>query len=466
MKYVLFASAVAVACPTLVEVFPDPTEVPDQQGEFVEIRLDSTFTADSLFVQLDEKTPLKMPYPDGERLLLSHDRSICPETRGLVCGDLEKNSLPNSRESRWIVWAETCKDSAVLEKPKPGKSFQRIAFGQRWTLEDPTPGYGNPLYELDLNDCGFSLVEYEFREDHWRVSGKVRGCKESLLTYRYMDVSRGGSIEDTMRISGSFSIVLLKNGPVKLQLELPEDGIPFNNVVDTLLALPGNSPLLLTEVHHCPQEPEPEWIEVYNDSKVSFPLSKIGLCGKGGTWGTEEDSIVPFQSVLVSRDTALLREFVGFRDVRLVQASIGFLNNAAGSLNLCYGGSLVDSVGWDKSTVACPRGFNPKTGKAENTPGFQGGHNGIIAEEPLRYKFSSRVLKKKGEPLRVKVESEQEVMIGLLDSAGRQVWKQKAPALSNTWWNVPVQQYTGIGVAFVRFSLGSFERVVGIVVRP
>ena len=96
MKYVLFASAVAVACPTLVEVFPDPTEVPDQQGEFVEIRLDSTFTADSLFVQLDEKTPLKMPYPDGERLLLSHDRSICPETRGLVCGDLEKNSLPNS----------------------------------------------------------------------------------------------------------------------------------------------------------------------------------------------------------------------------------------------------------------------------------------------------------------------------------------------------------------------------------
>ena len=466
MKCVLFGASVALACPTLVEVFPDPSDVPDQQGEFVEIRLDSSFDSDTLFVRLDDKTPLKMPYPDGERLLLSHGRVICPETRGLVCGDLEKNVLPNSRESRWIVQAGTCIDSVVLERPKPGKSFQRIAAGQRWTLEDPSPGYGNPLYELDLDDCGFSLVEYEFREDHWRVSGKVRGCKTPLLTYRYMDVSRGGRIEDTIRVGESFSILLLKNGPVELQLELPEDGIPFNNVVDTLLALPGNSPLLLTEVHHCPQEPEPEWIEVYNDSKVSFPLSKVGLCGKGGTWGADEDSIVPYQSVLVSRDTALLREFIGFRDVRLVQASIGFLSNTAGSLTLCYGGSPVDSIGWDKSTVPCPRGFNPRTGMVENTPGFQGNHNVFFAKEPLRYRLSSRVLRKRGDPLRVKVESDQDVTIGLLDSAGRQVWKQKAPAQSNAWWNVPVQQYTGIGVAFVSFSSGTFERVVGIVVRP
>ena len=200
--------------------------------------------------------------------------------------------------------------------------------------------------------------------------------------------------------------------------------------------------------------------------RSGFPLSRIRLCGRGGYWGTDEDFIAPYQSILVSRDTAVLREFVGFLDVRLVQASIGFLNNSAGSLTLCYGDSPIDSAGWDKATVDCPRGFNPRTGKAENTPGFQGGHRGSASEEPLRYRFSSRVLKKRGEPLRVKVESEQEVLIGLLDSAGRQVWKQKAPAMSNAWWNVPVQQYVGVGAAYVKFSSGFFERVVGIVIRP
>ena len=82
------------------------------------------------------------------------------------------------------------------------------------------------------------------------------------------------------------------------------------------------------------------------------------------------------------------------------------------------------------------------------------------------YKLSSRVLRKRGDPLRVKVESDREVMLNLLDSAGQVVWKQKAPALSNAWWNVPVQDYTGVGAAYVRISAGSFEKVVGIVVRP
>jgi hypothetical protein len=467
LKYVLFASALAVACPTLVEVFPDPTDVPDQQGEFVEIRLDSSLEADTLLVQLDDKSPLKIPYPDGDRLLLSHGKNLCPEVRGLACGDLEKISLPNSRESKWMVRAGACADSVVLDKPKPGKSFQRIALGDRWALDEPTPGYGNPLYELDLDNCGFSLVEYEFLQDHWRVSGKVRGCKGVQLVFRYRDVMRdGGWKNDSLQVGENFSITLAAPRPLRLQLELPEDGIPFDNRVDTLLAVQGNSPLLLTEVHHCPQEPEPEWIEVYNGAKASFPLSKVGLCGKGGFWGTDEDSIASYQSILVSRDTAALREFVGFRDVRLVQASIGFLNNTAGSLSLCYGENPVDSIGWEKSTVGCPMGFNPKTGKAENTPGFQGVHNSAVGEEPLRYRLSTRVLRKRGEPLRVKVESEQEVVINLLDSAGRQVWKQKAPAMSNAWWDVPVQQKVGIGAAYIRFSAGTFERVVGIVVRP
>ena len=451
----------------LSEVFSDPTEVDDQRGEFVEIRLDSLVLADTLIVQLDDRSPLKFHYSAGKRLLLSHGKNLCPDIPGLVCGDLEKLSLPNSRETRWRVLAGSCMDSVVLEKPKPGKSFQRIAMGDRWDFAMPTPGYGNPLYELDLENCGFSLVEYEFKVDHWRVSGKIRGCKKSRLAYNYVDVFRGNSWDgDSLPVGENFSFDLQVDNPVMLQMALPDDEIPFDNNVDTLLAVPGNSPLFLTEVHHCPQEPEPEWVEVSNGSKISFPLSKIRLCGKGGFWGTDGDSIAPYQSMLVSRDTSALREFLGFRDARLVQASIGFLSNASGSLTLCYGDNPIDSIGWDKSTVDCPKGFNPRTGRAENTPGFRSGRGGEKTGDPLRFRLSSRILRRRGEPLQVKVESEQEVVIGLLDSAGRQVWKRKAPALSNTWWKVPVQEYAGVGAAYVKFSSGSFERVVGIVVRP
>ena len=126
----------------------------------------------------------------------------------------------------------------------------------------------------------------------------------------------------------------------------------------------------------------------------------------------------------------------------------------------------MDSAGWEKGTVGCPLGFNPKTGLAENTPGFQGKKTERYGEEPFTYKFSSRVLRKRGEPLRVKVEGEREVMLSLLDSAGQTVWKQNAPAMSNAWWNVPVQEYVGVGAAYIKMSSGSFEKVVGIVVRP
>ena len=467
MKYILFFSSLAVACPQFVEIFPDPTEVPDQQGEFVEIRMDSSFFAESLFVSLDGKAALGFPYPEGSRFVLSHGNALCPDKEGIACGDLGSYSLPNSRESVWKLQAKTCADSIHLDKPKAGKSFQRKGYGDQWVLDEPTPGYGNPLYELDLDDCGISRVEYEFREDHWWVSGRVSGCKNTWLHYEYLDLYRSSSGKnDSAHVHEFFSFAIPVKSPVLLHLHVPDDEISVNNSVDTLVVQVGNSPLMVTEVHHCPEEPMPEWVEVYNASQVALPLSKIRHCSRGNFWGADADSIGPYESLLVSRDTAALREQIVYKDVKMVQASIGYLNNTAGSFSLCYGDAVLDSVGWDKFTVSCPSGFNPKTGMAENTPGFQGRHSEKYGEEPVVYKLSSRVLRKRGDPLRVKVESDREVMLNLLDSAGQVVWKQKAPAMSNAWWNVPVQEYTGVGAAYVRISAGSFEKVVGIVVRP
>jgi hypothetical protein len=135
------------------------------------------------------------------------------------------------------------------------------------------------------------------------------------------------------------------------------------------------------------------------------------------------------------------------------------------------GDSVIDSVSWDKSTVACPSGFSPLTGRAENTPGFLGGGNRASvrkkgAIEPVLYKLSSRVVRRNGNPLRIYVESEYAVQLRLLDSAGHEQWKKMVPASSNAWWTVPVVPKLRLGVAFLSISAGDYETRIGILLRP
>ena len=66
----------------------------------------------------------------------------------------------------------------------------------------------------------------------------------------------------------------------------------------------------------------------------------------------------------------------------------------------------------------------------------------------------------------MRVESEHDVTLALLDSAGRRVWKTVVSAMSNEWVKVPAKEYLGIGVGYVALSVGEYENVVGILVRP
>ena len=244
----------------------------------------------------------------------------------------------------------------------------------------------------------------------------------------------------------------------------------------------------MTEIHHCPEEPMPEWVELYNASAYTLPLEAFRFCDRGGALGKAGDSILPYQAVLVSKDTLSLRESLGIPDIRLIQVSLGYLNNVEGSLRLCFRDGVVDSAYWNKATVACPSGFNPLTNRREFTPGFlpQNARNALSAKGsslgssrssslgssqissplPFEYKLSTRVISKKGATLRVRVESEYDVSLSLLDSAGRRVWKSVVSAMSNEWVNVPVQEHLGIGVGYIALSVGEYENVVGILVRP
>ena len=411
-------SGLAYACPVFVEFLSDPKDVSDQEGEFVEIRLwsDGTERAhvmdslyDSLYLQFEDKNPFAIPYPRSDRLLLLHDTLDCPETVSaqktspgdsllLQCAALPV-SLPNSRETYWRMWAGECRDSVYLPRPKPGKSLVRVKESDEWTVDEPS-----------------------------RVISKKQAEEE-----------------------------------VKIDSSQKDSVVPFDISAFEI------SPLKISEIHHCPVEPEPEWVEVYNASGVSLPLSEFRFCEKGGSWGGKatknstkaHDSIAPYESIIFTRDTLLMREYLGFKDVRLVQLSMGYLNNTAGSLSICAGDEVVDSVSWDKNTVACPMGFSPFTGRAENTPGFQG-----QKRAPFLYKFSSRVYRKGGAPIRVYVESDNPVQLRLLDSAGREQWKRNIPKQSNAWWEIPLTVHSKIGVAYVALSAGNFEKLIGILLRP
>lgn len=405
------------SCPRFVEFYPDPKDVSDREGEYVEIRMDD-FWAESLFVQFESKESLSFAWPKAERFVLVHDSVQCPvrsepqeaplvlsqeaPQASVACGSLGKISLPNSRETVWKVWAGTCMDSVTVPRPKPGKAIQRVGLTDRWEFVDAATASSVGI------DAADSLLE---------------------------------------------SRVLVN----------------------------GVSVLRVTEVHHCPEEPMPEWVELYNAGMHPLPLDAFRFCDRGGALGGVGDSIRPFQAVLVSKDTTSLRAALEIPEIRMVQVSLGFLNNNEGALRLCFHDRVIDSVSWNKSTVACPSGFNPLSGRREFTPGFlpksarnvsraggvnQDAFNQDAAKTPVEYKLSSRVVSKKGSPLRVRVESEQDVVLSLLDSAGRRVWKSVVPAMANEWVKVPAQEYLGIGAGFVSLSVGDFENVVGILVRP
>lgn len=415
--------SVTYSCPMFVEFYPDPKDVSDKEGEYVEILLDD-FRAESLFVRFESKAVLSFAWPDAERLVLVHDSSQCqavepaatvllnapPDSlhsssqselqselrgqdapRSVACGSLGSTTLPNSRESAWKLWAGTCVDSVTVPRPKPGKVIQRVGMTDEWTFVDRAFG--------------------------------AQDNKE----------------QDSLLVARMFA--------------------------------GGTSLLRVTEVHHCPEEPMPEWVELHNASAYALPLDAFRFCDRGGVLGLAGDSIRPFQTVLVSKDTSSLRTVLGIPDIRFIQVSLGFLNNVEGTLRLCFRNDVIDSVYWNKAMISCPSGFNPLTNRREYTPGFlprsaQSKVHANASNRLIEYKLSSRVVSKKGAPLRVRVESENDVTVSLLDSAGRRVWKSVASAMSNEWVKIPVQEYLGIGVGFVALSVGEYEDVVGILVRP
>lgn len=449
------------------EFMPDPTDVADSEGEYLEVRLGEA--SDSLYLRFEEKAEFSVGVPEGTRLLLHRDTTACPSVTGLVCMELTSSSLPNSRTTTWSLRQGDCIDSAYLPIPSSGKALLRADSAyDAWEVGDASPGYPNSIFEEGLDDCALELAGYTFAGGSFAVELSVSKCDSAEVSYAAERLDLAGTkTSGTAVISGVGTISIpSKSGlPVMFKANVPEDDLPTNDSLDTLLVSPENSPIHFTEVHHCPSEGNAEWLELYNALPRALPLLGFDLCSRGTFYVTEADSILAYESILLTRDTTALRSELGFDDVKIFRASMGTLKNTSDTVALCYAGDTLETVIWTKTEYAnCPAGFNPQTGNSENTPGFQGRTQNSLGASPFTIEVSSRVSRKGGDPPRARILGSTTVTLVLLSEGGRRIW-EKSVSGGNAWVELPLLGQNP-GVYFLKCIAGRYEKTVGLILRP
>ncbi len=476
----LWGLALAVpGCPFFTEFFPDPSLVADRDGEFVEVAWDSGGAVlwDTLYVRFEDKTPFFWVREEGKSRVLWHrDVNACPEVSALACEPLTVAALPNNRPAAWSLRAGTCADSAFLPAPKPGEVFQRAGAGYGdFVFASPTPGMAHPVYEPGARDCRLAVEAVSVTEERWELKTRLAGCDSAEVRVKMLSLE-DAYLEDefvkTLRGFETFYSTFSSRG-LWLQLEFPEDDYPANDIWDTLFIEPRYAPVYISEVHPCPEEPVPEWVELYNSSERSLPLSRVGFCVRASIGAAAGDSLRKRETLLLSRDTLALREWLGVSEIRIAQANLGYLKNTADTLRLCFDSFPVDSVFWGKNAAVksdCPHGFNPRTQKRDSSPGFQKQTAVAKAENgSFRPFWNARVFSKKRPdfPLMVAVESEARVKVELLSGKGILLWSTDISGGSGKEWaEVPLLEKGTAGANYLRFSEGRHEKMVGIILRP
>lgn len=466
------------ACPYFSEILPDPTTVEDSRGEFIEIRLTSSAPADTLLVLYEGKTLWKgTPRPQAERLLLIRDTLLCPKSERIQCERLTGTALPNGKGMQLALQNGACQDSAKTPSPKAGKSWVRSGEAyDAWERAEPSPGMPDPQFDSGVNDCALRIENVAYENGAWAGSWTLDGCDSAWISATFTAVHslekdtlgellrKGKSVEFKFRSSSR---------AFALSVTWPEDDVPGNDLFDTLIAAPGGFPVRMTEVHPCPEEGIPEWIEIYNSGAHELSLSNFSLCeNRKGKF--PDVSIGQKESVLLTKDSASLRNFVRTADVKILQLGMGYLKNSADTVFLCYGSDKIDSVIWGKTAriqSKCPAGFSTLTGRKENSPGFQTpGSTVADTALPFDVEWNARIFhrKKRNRPLLIRIRSEEAALVELISGKGELLWKATfdADAAGNVWRLVPLLEKGIPGPNFLRISQGSREKRVGLVLRP
>jgi hypothetical protein len=187
-------------CPYFYEFLPDPTTVPDTQGEYLVVKWESQVVPwDTIYFKMEEKEfeiyiPKDSLYTE---LILHRDENSCANKKGTLCLPLTSPALPNSKESVWSLRAGECRDTANLPIPKPGKPF---FLREKEAITDTIPK--GTLYISEVAPCPEEGIPEWFE-----ITNK------SLFTYSLNGISdcEKTPLETLDSIKGGPSILITKD---------------------------------------------------------------------------------------------------------------------------------------------------------------------------------------------------------------------------------------------------------------
>jgi hypothetical protein len=230
--------------------------------------------------------------------------------------------------------------------------------------------------------------------------------------------------------------------------------------LDSLISTYGEIPLYISEVAPCPQEGIPEWFEITNRTNMAFPLNGISDC-KAKMPLKSMDSIRGKSSVLITKHSEDLAEFLQTDEIPIYQISIATLKNTSDTLRLCYNGLKLDSVMWGKAVgrpIKCPSterispGFVPK----------------ISNNQTKIIQLSERVLErsKKSAMLRVRINSQAKLELRLIDKGGVGFFKKTFSQVSDSWIEIPEWRKCQNGPCFIYLQGDGVDETAAFIVRP
>lgn len=478
----LASLALLPGCPVFTEFLPDPQAFPDAVGEYIEVSWEpSPLDWDTLWFQFEDSPPFFwVKNSDSTHRLLLHRNATesCPIWRHNECAPLLGPALPNSRTFRWVVRAGICRDTVDVPSSSPGVAWQRSGpLPTDWvastTAAPPeksgSPGLPDPSYESIPDDCVTQVQQAFWKEKAWHIHLSHQGCQHKTIQIETQDSETGAHWDQSILVHDSLILLpsVQASGSLWLRRTHPLDGNPINDTLDTLLILPGFSPLRITEVSPCPLENYPEWFEISNVGQIPIPLIHVGDCKKVQLQSPKV--LAPGKTILFTQDSVGLRNWMGFSDQSIVQAPIQTLKNTVDTLRLCHKSLVLDSVFWGKNNPPpCPNSFSPIHPHSPPSAGYLPRIQAKSQSPKLRanHKILSRSNSRAS--LQITWQSQSTGTLSLLDPQGLTIiQKELPPNDQNLWVELTQWRQCPLGPCFIHFSTaGQYETTLGIIVTP
>lgn len=107
---------------------------------------------------------------------------------------------------------------------------------------------------------------------------------------------------------------------------------------------------VVNEFQAAPESPEPEWIELYNNSDESLQINNWQICDLNSCDDITQLVLLPGEYILLTKDSSQLKSKYNINDeIRIFELNIPALNNTSDAIVIKNDNSTIDSIYYDMS---------------------------------------------------------------------------------------------------------------------